>query len=171
MRELSAKNSKGCSLEMRQHQGNASKGPCKPPLLDGLETEILQAVREITFLGMILGKRKGPSSDHTHWPKEEVCMLSSASRAHFVTSVIHLMVYKPQMFDGNASASPSRGDWSLERKEHLSIPAEYTGLAPVRQVWQSVPVRGMTKWQNRMWCSWCCLQWGAEGTRDADFQG
>lgn len=40
--------------------------------------------------------------------------------------------------------NPSGGDWSL-KKECLSIPGEYTGLASVMRVWQSVPARGSDK--------------------------
>lgn len=40
---------------------------------------------------------------------------------------------------------PSRGAWSLEKEEHLSIPGEYTGLALVRRVWHTAPVRGSDK--------------------------
>lgn len=87
------------------------------------------------------------------------------------------MVYKPLMsFRGHLVEMPQHnprgGDWSLGKKEHLNIPGEYTGLASVRRVWQSVPARGSDKVTKTDVVQLVLSRSGvAEGTRDTDFQG
>lgn len=68
--------------------------------------------------------------------------------------------------------NPSGGDWSLGKKERLSIPGEYAGLASVMRVWQSVPARGSDKVTKTDVVQLVLSRSGvAEGTRDTDFQG
>lgn len=116
-------------------------------------------------------KRKGRSLDHAHWPKKEV------SETCQQCTLCNLMVYKPLMLCRGPLVelpqhNPSRGDWSLEKKEHLNIPGEYTGLASMRRAWQSISVRGSDKVTKTDVVQLVLSRSGvAEGTRDTDFQG
>lgn len=118
-----------------------------------------------------MGKRKGPSLDHAHWPKKEVSEMCQQC------TLCNLMVYKPLMSCRGPLVelpqhNPSGADWSPEKKERLNIPGEYTGLASVRRVWQSVSVRGSDKVTKTDVVQLVLSRSGvAEGTRDTDFQG